>query len=239
MPGKRSSSSSSEPAGSRGLAGFARSLRATWPRTLLRLVMWLVATALLWTVVAPVYAHGLAWIGRALTPLLEPVDGTRYVGEGARVVVQRPTWLPRQQRLAPLNWPVWQPAANYGPPLLAALILATPVWSWRRRGRALAIGLTLLTLTQIAFFLVTVVASQQSPVMSPEGMLPPEDHSPIKRPIFYGLYDFFDAMGRGFFALVIFLGLIAFGWRPANPAPRPHGKRATAPARSGRSGRGR
>jgi hypothetical protein len=132
-----------------------------------------VATALLWAIVAPVYAHGLALIGRALSPLLEPAPDTRYVVDGARVLVQRPTWLPKQQRMAPLNWPVWLPAANYGPPLLAALILAAPGFSWRGRGRALALGLTWLTLTQIVSFVVTIVATQQSPVMSPEGMIQP------------------------------------------------------------------
>lgn len=186
------------------------------------------ATALLWAVVAPVYANGLALIGRALSPLLEPAADARYVVDGARVLVQRPVWLPRQQRVAPLNWPVWLPAANYGPPVLAALILAAPGWTWRRRGRALAVGLALLTLTQIVFFAVTIVATQQSPVMSPEGMIQPSGHSPIKQAIFYGLYYFFDAMGRGFFALMIFLGLVAFWW------PEPEPRVSTAPLAAGR-----
>ena len=151
--------------------------------------------------------------------------------DGPRVLVQRPTWLPKQQRSAPLNWPVWVGAANYGLPLVTALIVAAPGWSWRRRGRSLAIGLGLLTLTQVVFFVVTVVATQQSPVMSPEGMLKPAGYSPIKQPIFYGLYYFFDAMGRGFFALLIFLGLIAFSWAPRETlAP-------TAPAAARRVGR--
>jgi hypothetical protein len=179
-------------------------------------------------VVAPVYASGLALIGRALTPLLEPAAGTRYVVDGARVLVQRPMWLPKQKRMAPLNWPVWLPAANFGPPVLTALILAAPGWGWRRRGRALVVGLTLLTLTQIAFFVVTIVATQQSPVMSPEGMIQPEGVSPIKQSIFYALYYFFDAMGRGFFALMIFLGLIAFWWTP------PEALAQTAPVIAGR-----
>ena len=197
------------------------------------------ATALLWAIVAPVYASGLALIGRALSPLLEPASETRYVVDGARVLVQRPTWLPKQQRTAPLNWPVWLPAANYGPPLLTALILAAPGWSRRRRGRALAIGLTLLTLTQVVFFLVTVVATQQSPVMSPEGMIQPAGYSPIKQPIFYALYNFFDAMGRGFFALLIFLGLVAFGSERSEATrtaavPRRISRNAPCPCGSGR-----
>ena len=146
------------------------------------------------------------------------------------MLVQRPTWLPKQQRTAPLNWPVWVGAANYGLPLLTALIVAAPGWSWRRRGRSLAVGLGLLTLTQVVFFVVTVVATQQSPVMSPEGMIQPSGHSPIKQPIFYALYYFFDAMGRGFFALLIFLGLIAFSSDPSAPVPAP-----AAPRRVGRN----
>ena len=127
----------------------------------------------MWAALAPLYAHGLAAIGRALSPLLEPSPDARYVVDGAHVLVQRPTWLPKQGRTAPLNWPVWLPAANYGLPILTALILAAPHWHWRRRGRALAIGLSLLVLTQVAFFVITVVATQQSPVMSPEGMIQP------------------------------------------------------------------
>ena len=237
MPGKPSSSSSSPPAGSSGLAAFARSLKATWPRTLLTLLVCLLASALAWAALAPVYAAGLAAIGRALTPLLEPSPDARYVVDGARVLVQRPTWLPRQQRTAPLNWPVWVGAANYGLPLLAALIVAAPGWSWRRRGRSLVIGLGLLTLTQVVFFVVTVIATQQSPVMSPDGMIQPAGHSPIKQPIFYALYYFFDEMGRAFFALLIFLGLIVFGRERTDtapvPVPRRIGRNAPCPCGSG------
>ena len=128
-----------------------------------------------------------------------------------------------------LSITVWVGAANYGLPLLAALIVAAPGWSWRRRGRSLAIGLGLLTLTQVVFFVVTIVATQQSPVMSPEGMIQPAGHSPIKQPIFYALYYFFDEMGRGFFALLIFVGLIVFG--------RERAEKASAPAVPRRIGR--
>jgi SEC-C motif len=191
----------------------------------------------LWALLAPAYANGLALIGRGLRPWLEASPDTRFVVDGAQVLVQRPTWLPRQQRTLPLNWPLWLPEANYGLPLLAALVLAAPGWSWRRRGRALAVGVTLLTLTQVVFFLVTVVATQQSPVMSPEGMIQPAGYSPIKQPVFYALYYFFDAMGRGFFALLIFLGLVIFGGerpRAAAAAPRRVGRNDPCPCGSGR-----
>jgi SEC-C motif-containing protein len=191
-----------------------------------------------WVALAPLYAHGLAALGSALSPLLEPSPDTRYLVDGARVLVQRPTWLPKQQRTAPLNWPVWVGAANYGLPLLAALILAAPGWSWRRRGRSLAIGLALLVLSQVAFFVITVVATQQSPVMSPDGMIQPSGHSPIKQPIFYALYYFFDEMGRGFFALLIFLALIMFGRERtkaslARAVPRRISRNAPCPCGSG------
>ena len=224
------------PAGSRGFAEFARSLMAAWPRTLLWLAVSLLAASLVWTLVAPVYANGLGLICRAFAPLLEQSPDTRYVFQDGRLLAQRLTWLPKQQRLTTLNWPIWQSAANYGIPLLAALIVATPLWSWRRRGRALAIGLGLLTLTQIAFVLVTVVASQQSPVMSSEGMISGPAFSPTKQRVFYGLYYFFDLMGRGFFALLIYLGLIALGWNApaAKPAARPAPARPSARRRRGR-----
>jgi len=118
--------------------------------------------------------------------------------------------------------PLWDPANNYGVPLVAALILATPVWSRRRRGQTLAVGLGLLTLTQIVLVLVTIVATQQDPIISPDGMLQGPG-SPLTHSLVYALYFFFELMGRGFFALLIYLGLITLGW----PVPAPRG-----PARS-------
>ena len=199
------------------------------------------AGSLLWAVVAPVYARGLGLIADALVPVLEASPSTRYSVEGGRLLAHRPIWLPRQQRSAPLVWPIWVAAANYGMPLLAALIVATPGWSWRRRGEMLAVGLGVLTLTQIAFVLVTIVATQLSPVASPDGMIPGPVVSPIKQRVFYALYYFFDLMGRGFFALGIYLGLIALAWNPAvgpasapRPTPRRVGRNDPCPCGSGR-----
>ena len=85
--------------------------------------------SLLWAVAAPFYAEGLALVGRVFIPVLEHAPDTRYVVEGGRLLAQRPTWLSKEQRMAPLVWPIWVASTNFGVPLLAALIVATPGWS--------------------------------------------------------------------------------------------------------------
>ena len=185
-------------------------------------------------ILAPAYATGLAVVGRALIPALEAAPDTRYAVEGGRLIAHRPIWLPKQKRLAPLVQPLWVPAANYGVPLLAALILATPGWSWRRRGRALAWGVGLLTLSQIAFLLVTVVATQQGPIATPDGPIRLPGYSPVKQPIFYGLYYFYELIGRAFFPVAIYLGLIALGREgPAVAAQAAVGRNDPCPCGSG------
>src|SRR5262245_28844494 len=235
MSGKRSSSSWSSPAGSRGLAGFAQALRAAWPRVLLRLLGWLVAVSLLWVLVAPVYASGLALIGRALLPVLAAAPDTQYTVAGGRVLARWTLWLPKEQRRVQVVLVLWHPAEHYGVPLLAALVLATPALSWRRRGQALAGGLGLLTLTQIAAVLVTT--TQQHAVMGPDGVLQLAG-SPLMQHLSRALFDFFAIMGRGFFALLIYHGLLALGWNtptiPAVPPGQPVSRHALCPCGSGR-----
>ena len=180
------------------------------------------------------YAWGLGLVGRALIPVLEAVPAeTRYVVEGGKVVAYRPIWLPKQRRSAPLVQPLWLPAANYGVPILAGLILATPGWSWRRRGRALCWGLGLLTVAQIASLVVTIVATQQGPIATADGQVYLPGYSPAKQPVFYWLYYFFELMGRGFFALAVYLGLIAFGWGVPSGTVRPVGRNDPCPCGSG------
>ena len=74
--------------------------------------------------------------------------------------------------------------------------------------------------------------------MSADGMLQVPGFSPIKQRVFYALYYFFDLMGRGFFALLIYLGLIALGWNaPAIRSVRgggPVGRNDPCPCGSGR-----
>ena len=195
------------------MAAFARSLREGWRRLLPRLGAALLVASALWILLAPVYATALGIVARALIPVLEASPETRYdVDANGRLIAHRQVWLPKQNRLAPLEQPLWVPAANYGVPFLAALVLATPGWDWPRRGRALILGLGWLTLTQIAFVLVTVAATQQSPIMTSDGPVGFPGHSAIKQPLLYWLYYFFDTMGRGFFALLVYLALIAVGW---------------------------
>jgi SEC-C motif-containing protein len=187
---------------------------------------------LLWIAVAPAYAVGLSLVARLFAPVLERDPQSRYVVEGSRLLAQRPFWLPRQQRAAPLVQPLWIGAQNFGPPLLAALIVATPRWSWRRRGRGLAVGLGLLTLTQVAGLIVSILATQQSPITTAEGVVPPVGYSAFWAPVLYWIYYFFDIVGRGFFALLIWAGLIALPSPPARSAPAA-GRNSPCPCGSG------
>jgi hypothetical protein len=233
MAGSSSSSRSSPSAGSAGFSAFADSLRAGRGAALLRLAAALVAVSLLWAAAAPAYARGLAWLARPLASALEGSPGTRYEVEGSRLVAYRPVRLAGQERSRPLVQPLWTGARSFGLPLLAALVLASPGWSWRRRARALGIGLALLSVTQVAQLLVAIEATQQSPVMTPEGPVHLPGHSPVRQPIFYWLYYFFDLMGRGFFALLIYCGLIAFIAEPPAATRAASGRNAACPCGSG------
>ena len=188
--------------------------------------------SLAWAAVAPLYARGLGLLARPLIGRLEGNAGTVYEVEGARLLAHRPVWLTRRRETLPLVQPLWVGSQNFGLPLLAALVLAVPGWTWRRRGRALAIGLAVLTLTQVAHLLVTIEATQQSPVMTAEGPVQLARYSPARQPLFYGLYYFFELMGRGFFALLVFAGLVAFVGEPAAAASA--GRNEPCPCGSGR-----
>ena len=78
-------------------------------------------------------------------------------------------------------------------------------------------GLGLLTLEQLAFLLVTVEYTQLRPVPSPAGDVFLPGFSLVKQTVFYWAWAFFQFMGRGFFVLAIYLGLVAMTW--GRPAP--------------------
>src|SRR5437899_1452747 len=160
MSGRPSSSPSSPPSGSAGLAAFVQSLRATWRPVLVRFALAFVLLALAWLALAPAYAHMLVMLGRPLIPVLEAVPGTRYGVEGASVWATRLIPDPVTRRPVGFKFELWRGYANYDLILLAALIFATPGWPLGRRGRLIGLGLGLLTLAQIGFFLVTIEFSQ-------------------------------------------------------------------------------
>jgi len=199
---------------------FVRSLRATWRTFLLRFALAFVVLAFGWLALAPAYAHMLAMLGRPLIPVLETRPGTTYSVEGAKVYAVRSMPDPGSRRTATFKYELWRGYANYDLILLAALILATPGWSLRQRSRLLGLGLGLLTLGEIAFFLVTVEYSQFRPLPAGAGSLLPSGLSRPRQVLFTWLYYFFQIMGRGLFPLLVYLGMLGIAWRPAaKPAP--------------------
>jgi SEC-C motif len=217
-----------------GFSGFLRSLRAEWPRVLLRFTLGLAGASLAWLALAPVYAWGLATVARAAAPLLENTPGAYYAVEGSRVLVHRPVRLPGQAQMRDVVYTVWLASGAFGLPALAALILATPGWSGRTRARALAWGLGLLTVTQIASMLVAVDFWQQMPVRLlnvPAFYL--SGHSPVRLQVISAVYYFFEIMGRGFFVLVAYVALLGLRETPRR-SRRGAGRNARCPCGSGR-----
>jgi len=94
------------------LAGFVRSLRATWRPVLLRFALAFALLALLWLAVAPAYAFLLATLGKPLIPLLEATPGTRYLVEGSTIVADRRTPLPHQQEVVTFSRKLWDGVAD-------------------------------------------------------------------------------------------------------------------------------
>jgi hypothetical protein len=218
------------------LAGFVQSLRATWRPVLFRFVAAFGLLALLWLAVAPTYASLLAVLARPLIPLVEATRETPATR--SRAPRSSPSGRFRslsRGEVVTIRRNLWDGAGDYNVALLAALLLATPGWSWRQRGRALAWGIGLLALTQLAFFLVNVTYTQLWPITTKYGPLRPPGFSRGKLVLFDWLYAFFEFMGRGFFALLLYLGLVTFTWgRPDAPTPaRSVGRNAPCPCGSG------
>jgi hypothetical protein len=198
-------------------------------------VLGLVAASLVWLAVAPGYAWSLAAVARLAGPALEKTPGTRYEVSGSRVLAHRPVRLSNQDLPRDVVYTLWLASGNFGLPMLAALIVATPGWNWYRRVRALAWGLGLLTLTQIAFLLVTLEFWQQMPIRGPDGRivhLP--GHSALGLRVASALYNFFEIMGRGFFALLIYLGLLMFAGARRRAVSGAVGRNDSCPCGSGR-----
>jgi hypothetical protein len=156
--------------GSGGLPGFVQSFRGRWRGALLRFAGAFALLALLWLALAPVYAHLLASVARPLIPILEATPGTRYRVEGLTIVAARRIPLPEKQEVVTIQRTLWDGAADYNVAPLAALLLATPGWSWRQRGRAVGWGLGLLVLSQLAFLAVNAEYTQLWPIPTKYGL---------------------------------------------------------------------
>jgi hypothetical protein len=216
-----------------GFSGFLRSLRTEWRRVLLRFTLGLAGASLAWLALAPVYAWGLAAMARAAAPVLENTPGAYYAVEGSRILVHRPVRLPGQAQMRDVVYTVWLASGAFGLPVLAALILATPGWSRGTRARALAWGLGLLTITQIAAMLVTVDFWQQMPVTLQGPSFYLSGHSARRLQVISAVYYVFEIMGRGFFVLVVYVALLGFR-ETRRPAGRGVSRNAKCPCGSGR-----
>jgi hypothetical protein len=192
--------------------------------------------ALLWLAVAPAYAQLLAAIGRPLIPWLESSPGTRDLMEGTTVVAERPL-----RRRAPsrevevTRQRLRDTSGEYTLALLAALLLATPGWPWRRRRQVLLWGLSLLVLADLVSFLVNVEYTKLWPTRTAAGRVVSTDYSALKLILFDWLYAFFEFMGRGFFALLFYWGAVAFTWGRADAegSAAAVGRNAPCPCGSG------
>jgi len=194
--------------------------------------------AFAWLALAPIYAHLFGMLGRLLIPVLEGSPGTTYTVEGATVWAMRSIPDPGTQRVATFRVEVWKGYPNYDLILLAALILATPGWSLRQRSRLLGLGLCLLTLGELVFFLVTVEYSQLRPVPIGDASVLPPGFSRPRQILFTWIYYFFHIMGRGVLPLLVYWGMLGITWGPPEPdkgAPdRAPGRNDPCPCGSGR-----
>jgi hypothetical protein len=174
----------------------------------------------LWLALAPVHAHLLALAARPLIPWLESAQGTRYIVEETTIIAERPILRRDPEEVTAIRQPIRDTSRDYSLALLAALLLATPGWSWRRLGRTLAWCLGLLVLTELISLLVTIEYTKLWPTKTGAGLALSTDYSRPKLVLFDWLYAFFEFMGRGFFALIIYLGALAFLWgQPSAQTP--------------------
>ncbi len=163
-------------------------------------------------ILAPACAHLFAAMVQPFGSVLERGPRTVYGVEDATVVALR--WLPDppRNRIAVVKQELWIGRANYGLALVAALILATPVWSLGQRFRRLALALGLLVMTELAFFLVTLQSSQAHPVRTQLGTVLPPGFSTTRQAVWGAFYSFFQVMGRGLFPLLVYWGILAWTW---------------------------
>lgn len=205
---------------------------------------------LLWGILAPVYARFLSALAAPLLPAIESSPGTRYLVEGTQIVAERSISLAEGTYLISED-PSRQPAergpihrrtflhdtgGDYPLALLAALVLATPGFSLRRRGKVLTVTLGLLTLTQFFALLAITEYSKLMPTKTAAGLIYSTDYSLVKLRVFDWLNAFCEFMGGNLVALVLYFGAIALVWdRPEGRGVGTFaGRNAPCPCGSGR-----
>lgn len=223
------------PVGLSGLVGFIDTLKTAWRGFILRAGGAFFALTLLWTVCAPLYAHFFVALASPLISSIESSPGTRYVVEGTKIIAERPIMRRTIEDVTAGRTPLRETSGDYPLALLAALVLATPAWSLRRRGRVLAATVGLLILTQFLSFVINIEYTKLWPQQTAAGLVVSADYSKAKMILFDWLYAFTEFMGRGFFALLFYFGAIALVWgRPERrPLHTDVGRNAPCPCGSG------
>lgn len=171
-------------------------------------------------------------MARVAAPVTAYAPWMRVEVVGSRVHIVRPLGPATECPPRELVYIVWAASSNFGLPVFAALVVATPGWGWGARARALGWGLGLLTLTQVAVLFVTFEFWQQMPVPDPGGgLLYLPGHSALGLRIVSPLFYFFEIMGRGFFALLVYFALLVTISGPGRLASGAQGARGPAPRR--------
>jgi hypothetical protein len=172
---------------------------------------------LLWVVLAPAYAHLFAAFASPLIPSIESSPGTRYRVEGTTIIAERPIMRQTAETVTVSRTLLRETSGDYPLALLAALVLATPAWSLKRRGRVFSVTVSLLILTQFLSLLVNIEYTKLWPQKTAVGIVVSLDYSKAKMILFDWLYAFLEFMGRGFFALLLYFGAIARIWGRPEP----------------------
>ncbi len=179
---------------------------------LLRASVLFVLLALLWLLLAPLYAHFLVALARPLIPSIESSPGTRYRVEETRIIAERPILMQTVEKVMATRQQIRDTAGDYPLALLAALVFATPAWSLQRRGKVFAITVGLLIFTQYLSLLVNIEYTKLWPQQTAAGIVVSLDYSKAKMIVFDWLYAFTEFTGRGLFALLLYFGAIALVW---------------------------
>lgn len=176
---------------------------------------------------APVYAALLAGAAELAAPVLESDPRAHYETQGSKIVAVRNLVVNGEHVTARLGLADGKYAWSLT--LLLAALLAVPEWQPSRRRRALVSGFLAMAAVHFVNLLVNVLYTQMRPA---PGWTPPEFPEPVEWAASTASM-FFDTVGNGFFAIALFVLLVARYWR-ARPAAVVVGRNELCPCGSGR-----